>query len=582
MRGEKQKRSTTPSPIRPFVIGEDEESELLRGAQSGGKELHPDGTGSDRNNNTKGPNISNVTVADEDDVFLSDDDEEMGSALSSSPSGGQTASTPRNKTKENWEDITIPGEDEAEDANKKKRSRGNKAARGSVRHRRRASVAQRQRRAREKNQQAIREGNVGSQPDAHHLPQQQTEPTREQQTAHAPVEPNVAGTSTGIIAGVQMRTMGPPMFLPPWAGPGQQQQQQQQQHQEDQQQPQRQPPQEQAQRQWQPEHHGQQRSLDVRAVSAMDVLTPEAVRGMSEAVNRRCAGGNGEFFDPDDTAIDHIQMDTEYSGGAHDTTTELDSTQVFSVRDLVGDQMEVAEGVQIRSRDIVSYVLLKWDSTTDTNWSVPDPQLFHDLVNRVESRPMELKLRCGDVLKWSNLWGKVGLLGLSIKDRDLLTEFRELVERQVTGTMKFSIYPRDALEKKGNVSVLLRETYRGLDVTQLPRSIFRRTRALRGGLKVTHVKYYGDEERSRTGASKKGWRLVLLQGDSTFMDSLEQFEPEHRFWVGSDRIIIRGGVRKNPSKTPTRGGSGSSGQGDAGPPGPRPQWQGQRLSLIHI
>ena len=246
-------------------------------------------------------------------------------------------------------------------------------------------------------------------------------------------------------------------------------------------------------------------------------------------------------------------MDTEYSEDTHDTTAELDTTQIFNIRDLVNNNMEVTEGVQIRSRDVVSYVLLKWDSTVDRNWTVPDPQLFHDLVNRVESRVMELKLQCGDVLKWTNLWGKVGLLGLSIKNHALLTEFRELIEKQMTGTIKFSIYPRDALEKKGNVSVLLRETYRGLDVTQLPRSIFRRTRQLRGGLKVTHVKHYGDHERSRTGAPKKGWRLVLLQGDEEFMHSLEKFEPEHRFWVGSDRIIIRGGKRKAPAGNNTTG-----------------------------
>ena len=209
--------------------------------------------------------------------------------------------------------------------------------------------------------------------------------------------------------------------------------------------------------------------------------------------------------------------------------------------------MEVAEGVEIRSRDVIPYVLLKWDTARDTNWTVPDPQLFHDLVNRVESRVMEQNLKCGDVLKWSNLWGKVGLLGISAKDHDQLTAFREVIEKQVTGTTKFSIYPRDALEKKGNVSVLLREAHRGLDVTQLPRAIFRRTRALKGGLKVTHVKYYREGDRSRAGASKKDWRLVLLQGDATFMTSLEKFEPEHRFWVGSDRIIIRGGERRAPS-----------------------------------
>ena len=172
------------------------------------------------------------------------------------------------------------------------------------------------------------------------------------------------------------------------------------------------------------------------------------------------------------------------------------------------------------------------------------------------------------------MWGKVGLLGLSIKNRDLLTDFRELVEKQVTDSTKFSIYPRDALEKKGNVSVLLRETYRGLDVTLLPRAIFRRNRALRGGLKVTHVKHYGDDERSRTGAPKRGWRLVLLQGDATFMESLERFEPEHRFWVGSDRIIIRGGNRKSQTAGQERPGQGNVG-GSTRPGSRQLPWQGR-------
>ena len=125
--------------------------------------------------------------------------------------------------------------------------------------------------------------------------------------------------------------------------------------------------------------------------------------------------------------------------------------QVFSIRDLVNERMEVVEGTEIRSKDVIPFVVLQWDSSKDTNWTVPEPQLFHDLVNRVESRVMELGLKCGDVLKWSNMWGKVGLLGLSARDRDMITSFRELIEKQVTGTIKFSIYPRDALEKKGNV-----------------------------------------------------------------------------------------------------------------------------------
>ena len=136
-------------------------------------------------------------------------------------------------------------------------------------------------------------------------------------------------------------------------------------------------------------------------------------------------------------------------------------------------------------------------------------------------------LPCGKIFKWSNLWGKVGLLGLASKNNRLLADFRNLVETQVKGKIHFSIYPRDGLEKKGNVSVLLRETYRDFDINVLAKTILRRTRQLRGGLRVTHVKEYGDRERSRAGASKAGWRLVLLQGTPEFMSSLEQLSLIH-------------------------------------------------------
>ena len=142
------------------------------------------------------------------------------------------------------------------------------------------------------------------------------------------------------------------------------------------------------------------------------------------------------------------------------------------------------------------------------------------------------------------MWGKVGLIGLSPKSKELLTEYRRVVEQQVVGTTRFTIFPRDGLEKRGCVSVLLREYYRHFKIELLPKEILRRTKALRGGLKVTHYKIYKAGDRSRTGASKEGWRLVLLQGTPEFMESLEAFEEEHRFPVGSDRILIRGGTRK--------------------------------------
>ena len=73
----------------------------------------------------------------------------------------------------------------------------------------------------------------------------------------------------------------------------------------------------------------------------MDTFTPESVRIMSDDVNRRCAGGNGEFFNPDDSCVYHVTEDFVWDDdeAEMDTTAELDETQTFSIRDLVNSQM---------------------------------------------------------------------------------------------------------------------------------------------------------------------------------------------------------------------------------------------------
>ena len=139
------------------------------------------------------------------------------------------------------------------------------------------------------------------------------------------------------------------------------------------------------------------------------------------------------------------------------------------------------------------------------------------------------------------MWGQVGLVGLSTKHVPSLNAYRAVVENQTHRGSTFTLFPKEAVEKRGNVSVLLREIFRNFDVTYLPKAIMQRSRRLRGGLRVTHVKEYEDSEFSRSGACKAGWRLVLLQGCTDFMRSLEYYDQEHKFPVGSGHVLIRGG-----------------------------------------
>lgn len=53
------------------------------------------------------------------------------------------------------------------------------------------------------------------------------------------------------------------------------------------------------------------------------------------------------------------------------------------------------------------------------------------------------------------------------------------------------------------------------------------------------------------GPPRKDGRLVLLQGTAEFMEFLEQYEANHRFYVGAGAIYIRGGKRKPVARLQT-------------------------------
>ena len=235
--------------------------------------------------------------------------------------------------------------------------------------------------------------------------------------------------------------------------------------------------------------------------------------------------------------------------------------------ELVDRELDCEPGARIRVKDVVPFVVLKFDPAKDTDWTVPDPEIFQELINRVEGDALEEEDE--GAFRWANMWGKVGLLGLSSRDKSAMNHYRRLVENQFLGEIRFTLYPKDNLEKKGHISVLLRANLRSFDILKLPKALLRRTKRLCGGLRVTHVKEYSDKDRSRTGACKAGWRLVLLQGSPDFMVSLEKFGQDYRFPVGCGHVIVRGGPNRprgsGYGEDAERHGGTGRGSGTAGP-----------------
>lgn len=267
----------------------------------------------------------------------------------------------------------------------------------------------------------------------------------------------------------------------------------------------------------------------------------------------------GDIFDPEEEDMEEIEdVHWRLDETMDITAIDTDQTRVLELADLVGDGIDIGSGGQIRVTDVIPFVILKWNPETDKSWTIPAPDLFEDLMSRLECVSLEQDIVCFRAYRWANLWGKVGLLGLASGDLRDIREYREMIENQMLGRTKFTMFPKEALERRGNLSVLLRANLRSFDLKWLPKAILLRSR-MKGGLRLTHVKYYRDDDKTREGNSKKGWRLALLQGCPQFMESLKKFDQEHRFPIGAGHIIIHGGADR-PRGTVERGRGARGGQ----------------------
>ena len=91
---------------------------------------------------------------------------------------------------------------------------------------------------------------------------------------------------------------------------------------------------------------------------------------------------------------------------------------------------------------------------------------------------------------------------------------------------------------------MLKADLRWFEIECFAESLFEKNRdTLRGAVTVSHVKYYRDKDMTFYGESKKGWRLVRLEGN-IFLQSLAKWPESKRFNLGSSFIQIRGGPRK--------------------------------------
>ena len=169
---------------------------------------------------------------------------------------------------------------------------------------------------------------------------------------------------------------------------------------------------------------------------------------------------------------------------------------------------------------------MEYDLAND-KWEVPNIQDFHDLLVALECEMLDNDAPYRGVIKWNNLWGTVGVIGLSAKSIPKLKLFRDnLMNFRFQGRFFTSVL-KESVAGTSGITVLLRSNLRGYDLNCLARALMRDNPRLKGSVQVHQSRKYGDRDKTRQGESKAGWRLVSLTASAGFLSSLEAFPDSH-------------------------------------------------------
>ena len=157
----------------------------------------------------------------------------------------------------------------------------------------------------------------------------------------------------------------------------------------------------------------------------------EEVQAITELISSRCAGGGAEHFAQEEPGLEQVHMDFLPAPSFDpNASIDLDESRVFEMRDLVSTSIDIQGGAQVRSRDILQFVVLakeKINPSEDifgtipvvpgdaaqeaasgvrrrTAWTIPDAMTFNDVINRIECRMVTERLPCLRAQKWTNTY----------------------------------------------------------------------------------------------------------------------------------------------------------------------------------
>ena len=224
------------------------------------------------------------------------------------------------------------------------------------------------------------------------------------------------------------------------------------------------------------------------------------------------------------------------------SVTGLEEEVEITIPEIV-DTVKNQVNVTFVTGPVAKFILVARDTVT-SRWSVPSRLRFHDVVNQAESKIRRDKLSCGSVLDWCSEWGGgggVGLLGLRVIHPRELHAFRTVITEVRIGGLWYNTYPKDFLAHKTEVSVLLRQELRCLDLQFLPHSLFEKNSLLEGDIRVRYSRHRDERGDDPTVAPllQDGGKVVILEVDEKFALSLQKYPNNYSFRLGSFNAKLR-------------------------------------------
>ena len=121
----------------------------------------------------------------------------------------------------------------------------------------------------------------------------------------------------------------------------------------------------------------------------------------------------------------------------------------------------------------IQYILLSKSGFKDEDWYIPDRKMFHAAVNWIEILLLTRETELVKTMAWSNMWGKIGLLGLLAEDMKRLTRFRQFVDNElIISDRRFKLYPKEALLRESEITLLLMNDLVSFPYELIPNALF--------------------------------------------------------------------------------------------------------------